>query len=158
MVQFRKITWDNFEECIHLKLSDEQNNFLASNVYSLAQSYVALLNDDLPAMTFAIYDLDTMIGFIMMYYDNAEENEYGNESCYGILRLMIDKRYQNKGYGTLAMTKAIAYIKSFPQGEATSVYIAYSPDNKVARNLYTSLGFAETGIISNGELVAKLEI
>jgi len=48
MIEFRKITWDNFDECINLQLTEEQRGFLASNVYSLAQSYVALLNDELP--------------------------------------------------------------------------------------------------------------
>ncbi|MEN2465843.1 hypothetical protein [Ornithinibacillus sp. JPR2-1] len=32
-----------------------------------------------------------MIGFIMMYYDTSEENEYGDDPCYGILRFMIDR-------------------------------------------------------------------
>ena len=48
MIEFRKITWDNFDECINLQHTEEQRGFLASNVYSLAQSYVALLNDELP--------------------------------------------------------------------------------------------------------------
>ena len=158
MINFRKITWDNFDECINLQLTDEQKGFLASNVYSLAQSYVALLNDEMPAMTFAIYDDDTMIGFIMMYHDTAEENDYGEEA-YGILRFMIDRRYQNKGYGTRAMEKALEYIKTFPQGKATAVYISYDPGNNVARHLYAKLGFKEIGINEEAEeVVARLEL
>jgi len=157
MVVFRKITWDNFDECVNLQLADEQRGFLASNVYSLAQSYVALLNDELPPMTFAIYDDDTMIGFIMMYHDTAEENEYGDEEAYGILRFMIDRRYQNKGYGTKAMEKALEYIRTFPQGEAKAVYISYAPENEAARRLYAKFGFKEIGINEESEeMVAKL--
>ena len=156
MIEFRPITWDNFDECINLQLTEEQSEYLASNAYSLAQSYVALLNDDLPAMTFAIYVQEKMIGFIMLYHDTANENEYGDEPCYGILRFMIDQRYQNQGYGKKAMYKAIEYVRTFPQGEVASVYISYGPENKVARHLYKSIGFVETGIISEGEVVAKL--
>lgn len=157
MVVFRKITWDNFDECVNLQLADEQRGFLASNVYSLAQSYIALLNDELPPMTFAIYDDDTMIGFIMMYHDTAEENEYGDEEAYGILRFMIDRRYQNKGYGTKAMEKALEYIRTFPQGEAKAVYISYAPENEAARRLYAKFGFKEIGINEESEeMVAKL--
>ena len=157
MVVFRKITWDNFDECVNLQLADEQRGFLASNVYSLAQSYVALLNDELPPMTFAIYDDDTMIGFIMMYHDTAGENEYGDEEAYGILRFMIDRRYQNKGYGTKAMEKALEYIRTFPQGEAKAVYISYAPENEAARRLYAKFGFKEIGINEESEeMVAKL--
>lgn len=153
MIKFHEITWNNFDECINLKLTDEQNGFLASNVYSLAQSYVALLNDELPAMTFAIYDEDTMIGFIMMYHDTADENEYGDEEAYGILRFMIDKRFQNKGYGTKSIKKALEFIQSFPQGEATAVYITYAPENEVARHLYAKFGFKEIGIVHDETLV-----
>lgn len=77
MVELRSITWDNWEECIKLKVTEEQDDFLASNIYSIAQSYVALLNDELPPMTYAIHNDDTVIGFIMMYHDTAEENDYG---------------------------------------------------------------------------------
>ena len=159
MIEFREINWNNFEKCIRLELKEEQKNFLASNVYSLAQSYVALLNDELPAMTFAIYDGETMIGFIMMYHDTAEENEYGDEACYGILRFMIDKNFQGKGYGKKAMSKALDYIKSFPQGDASSVYISFDPLNVIAKNLYTSFGFQDTGKVNDAdEMIVKLEL
>ncbi|MBB4826646.1 diamine N-acetyltransferase [Sporosarcina luteola] len=157
MIEFRQITWDNFDECINLQVTDEQKGFLASNVYSLAQSYIALLNDHLPAMSFAIYNEDTMIGFIIMYHDTAEENEYGDEEAYGILRFMIDKKYQGKGYGTKAMKKALEYIRTFPQGEATAVYISYAPNNKIARHLYRKFGFNEIGIDrEENDMIAKL--
>lgn len=159
MIEFRKITWDNFDDCINLQLVEDQRGFLASNLYSLAQSYVALLNDELPPMTFAIYDDEIMIGFIMMYHDTAEENEYGDDEAYGILRFMIDRRYQNKGYGTKAMEKALEYIRTFPQGEASAVYISYDPDNKVARHLYEKFGFKEIGVSEEaGEVIAKLDL
>ncbi|WP_196493887.1 GNAT family N-acetyltransferase [Ornithinibacillus caprae] len=159
VVEFRKITWDNFEECIGLELHQEQKNYVASNVYSLAQSYIALLNDDLPAMTFTIYDEETMIGFIMLYHDTTEENEYGDEPCYGILRLMIDRRFQGKGYGKKAMIKALEFIMTFPQGEASAVYISYDPSNKVAKHLYSSFGFEETGKVNDvGEVIVRREL
>lgn len=157
MIELRKITWDNFDECVHLQLTEEQRGFLASNVYSLAQSYVALLNDELPSMTFAIYDDDTMIGFIMMYHDTAEENEYGDEEAYGILRFMIDRKYQNKGFGTKALKKALDYIRSSPQGEASAIYLSYTPKNEAARHLYAKFGFKEIGMDEEeDEMVAKL--
>jgi len=157
MFELRKITWDNFDECIQLQLTEKQKGFMASNVYGLAQSYVALLNDALPAMTFAIYDDETMVGFVMMYHDTAEENEYGDEEAYGILRFMIDRKYQNKGFGTKALQKVLDYIRSFPQGEASAVYLSYAPENEVARQLYATFGFQEIGMDDEvNEMVAKL--
>ena len=157
MIDFRPITWENFDRCINLQLSEEQKGFLSSNVYSLAQSYVALLNDPLPAMTFAIYYKEEVVGFIMMYHDTAEDNEYGDEAAYGILRLMFDKNYQNKGLGTKAVEKALEYIKTFPQGEASAVYVSYSPENTASKHLFAKFGFQECGKIEEvDETIAKL--
>lgn len=162
MIEFRNITWDNYDECIGLEVVDEQKDFVASNMYSIVQSYVALLNEDIPNMTYAIYYNDTMVGFIMMEYDKEEEQCYSvnghYEDCYAVCRLMIDKRYQGRGYGRQAMVKALEYIKTFPEGIASAIYLSYDPDNVVARRLYTSLGFVETGEINDGELIARLAL
>lgn len=158
MIELRKITWDNWEACIRLKIKEEQEDFIASNMYSLAQSYVALLNDELPPMTYAIYKDDTVIGFTMMYHDTVEENDHGDEECYGICRFMIGDEFQGKGYGKEAFAKALELIKTFPQGKASAVYLSYKPKNVVAKNLYASFGFIETGEFVEGEAVARLDI
>ncbi|WP_054711231.1 GNAT family N-acetyltransferase [Bacillus sp. JCM 19041] len=159
MIKFKQLEWDNFEECLSLEVSEEQKNFVASNMYSLAQSYIALLNDELPAMTYAIYDDATMIGFIMMYHDTAEENEYGDEDSYGILRFMIDKKYQGKGLGKKSFEKALEYIKSYPQGDAQAIYISYDPSNTVASQLYKQYGFKGIDKTDeDGDVIVKLDL
>ncbi|SCG83691.1 diamine N-acetyltransferase [Proteiniborus sp. DW1] len=157
MITLEKITWDNWEECIRLRVKDEQDDFIASNMYSLAQSYVALLNDELPPMTYAICEDSKVIGFVMMYHDTAEESDYSEES-YGICRFMIDRKFQGKGYGKKAFAKVLELIRTFPQGNAVSVYLSYHPKNEVAQKLYASFGFVETGDISDGEVVARLAL
>ena len=156
MIELKKITWDNWRECMNLEIRADQKNFIASNQYSLAQSYVALLNDEWPPRTYAIYDDDILLGFTMFCYYTAEKNEYGDEPCYFIYRFMIDKKYQNKGFGRKALIKILENIKTFPQGRVESIYLSYEPSNTVARNLYQSLGFVETGQYAYDELVAKL--
>ncbi|WIV11551.1 GNAT family N-acetyltransferase [Proteiniborus sp. MB09-C3] len=157
MVTLEKITWDNWEACMRLRVTDEQDDFISSNMYSLAQSYVALLNDELPPMTYAICEDSNVIGFVMMYHDTAEENDYSEES-YGVCRFMIDRDFQGKGYGKKAFAKALELIKTFPQGNAVSVFLSYHPKNEAARKLYASFGFVETGDISGGEVVARLAL
>lgn len=48
MVTLQKITWYNFKKVISLKVTPEQEDFIADNLYSLAQSYVALSNGKNP--------------------------------------------------------------------------------------------------------------
>jgi len=163
--ELRNITWENWEECIELQVTEEQDDFIASNDYSLAQAYVATLNDKRPPFTFAIYHGDVIIGFTMFYYQDHEINdgsEYEELPCYTILRFMIDKQYQNQGLGKMAMQKVLEYIKSFPHGKASSIYLSYNPKNQVARHLFCSVGFVETGQLTSdeedAEIVAKLLI
>ncbi len=157
MITLEKITWDNFRAVIGLKVTKEQDEFIATNTFSLAQSYVALLNDDDPPMSFAICHDGDIIGFVMMFHDTAEDSNFGEES-YGVCRFMIDRDFQGKGYGKEAFSKALDFIKTFPQGKAEAVYLSYEPGNEVARRLYASFGFMETGDIVGGEIVARLPL
>lgn len=152
MIELRKITEDNFNECIKLEVKEEQKGYVASNMCSLAEAYVALINNQCIPMPYAIYYNDSIVGFIMMLYTQVDED------AYWVGRLMIDKQYQGKGYAKEAMAKALELIKTFPYGKASAVFLSYEPENVVAKTLYKSLGFVETGKIEDGELVAKLDL
>lgn len=156
MVELRKITDDNFDKCVKLEPKEEQKSFVASNIRSLAEAYVSLTNNECIPMPYAIYDNDIMVGFIMLSYNEADENN--DKNIYWVCRLMIDKRYQGKGYGKEAVAKALELVRTFPYGKASIVLLSYEPDNVVARSLYASFGFVETGKIEEGELVAKLAL
>ena len=69
MLTLREITFDNFIECIQLQPKDEQKQFIASNVYSLAEAYVALASGECVPMPYAIYDDETMVGFLLLSYE-----------------------------------------------------------------------------------------
>ena len=158
MIELQKITYDNFHECIKLEPSEEQKNYVARNIYSLAEAYVALTNGDCIPMPYAIYNNDIMVGFIMLSYNEADENDDDDENAYQVWRLMIDKQYQGKGYGKETMAKALELIRTFPYGEASVVFLSYEPENLVARKFYASFGFVETGEVDDGELVAILAL
>lgn len=154
MVELRKITDYNFDECVKLEPKEEQKSYVASNIRSLAEAYVALTNNECIPMPYAIYDADIMVGFIMLSYNEADEKN--DENIYWVCRLMIDKRYQGKGYGKEAVAKALELIRTFPYGKASEVSLSYEPENVAAKTLYASFGFVETGNIEDGEMVAKL--
>lgn len=140
--ELKPITRDNFRECIKLNVAPEQAHFVASNVYSLAQAKV-----EPECVPLAIYDGATMVGFLMYALDPNENN-------YWIYRLMIDARYQGRGYGRAAMQAAIDVIRRQPACD--QIAISYEPQNEAARSLYKSLGFNETGEVIDGETVARL--
>src|SRR6476620_626783 len=98
-IQLRTLNRDNLHECIGLSVGDDQKNFVATNVVSIAQAYV-----EPTWVPLAIYADDTMVGFAM----------YGREAETGfdwIIRLMIDARYQGRGYGRATMLELLARLK-----------------------------------------------
>ncbi len=159
MVTFKKVTWDNWEACIKLSVTKEQETFVAPIMYTLSQSYVAETNDPYPPLSYAIYnEKDQLVGHIYMYYELAKDNIYDDDNSYQFCRLLIDKKYQNQGYGKASVKKALEIIRSFPYGPATYAYISYEPENVLAKKLYASFGFEETGDIDETELVARVRL
>ena len=75
-----------------------------------------------------------------------------------VWRLMIDKAYQGRGYGKEAVSLALDFIKSSPCGLAEYCWLSYEPENEVAKKLYSSLGFNETGDMDGEELIAVLKL
>ena len=97
-----------------------------------------------------------MIGFDANSDDeDAPKIAKGN---YHIWRLMIDKKFQGKGFDKKAMDLALEFINTFPSGTAKYCWLSYESDNDVARQLYKSVGFVETDEKDGDEIVAILEL
>ncbi len=130
-VTLREITMANFRECIGLKLKPGQEDFVAPNIYSLAEAKV-----DGVSIPLAVYADDTMVGFAMYCYDD--------KSCKGYFdRLMIDQRYQGKGYGRAAAILVVERLKQNPG--IREIQISFEPQNIAADTLYGSIGFVKNG-------------
>ena len=155
-IRLEKVNWDNYYKVIKLKVSKEQKKFVAENKSSLAHAFLVSSNN-VPVYAFAIYNNDKVIGFIQICYDddwtgyerenwlNSEEyNKIKGTKYYCIWRFMIDKKYQNRGYGRKAFELALDFIKSKPCGKAEYAIICYEHTNEVGKRLYASYGFKET--------------
>ena len=147
-ITLKAITSDNWRECIKLEVTDEQSNWVASNVKSLAQS--AFEPDD-QLVPLGVYNNDTMVGFVMYGHPLHEERR-----VWAISRLMIDKAHQGKGYGRAAMKAVIQRISAEP--DCDNIYISYEPDNIAAAKLYENLGFIDDGQKVGNETLVHLPI
>ncbi|MDR0326067.1 MAG: GNAT family N-acetyltransferase [Oscillospiraceae bacterium] len=165
MVTLRKITHQNLCTCIYdIKTTEEQKNFVDSNVESLAEAYASITNGGF-ATPYAVYDNDTMVGFVMYTY----ADELGGDlapplvlPCYFIWRILIDRNHQRKGYAKQAIEIIITEIKTMPYGKADRIYTSWAPENIASKSLFASFGFVETGEIDGDEddyeVIVKLDI
>jgi len=149
MIRLQEITEANFSECINLKVSEEQQTFVASNVKSLAQAWLYPNN----ARPFSIYDDETMVGFLMV---DIDFHWHGDKNTAYLWRLMIDEKHQGKGYGKAAVQLAIKYLEENTNPD--KIKTAYVPSNESAKRLYESLGFIVNGEVDDGEIVMELNL
>lgn len=160
MLRLETVNGKNVWDILKLRVAKMQENYVASNEASIVEAYTAITGNGC-AFPFGIYKNDTPIGFLMIgfgtddYWDDAPPVAVGN---YNLWRLMIDEKYQNKGYGREAVKLALEFIRSLPCGKADYCWLSYEPANDVARHLYHSCGFVETGEKDGNELIAVLKL
>ena len=145
MITLKEITTENIDAVLALKFRDDQKRFVVSNAESLAKAYVYSKT----AYPFAVYDDETLVGFIMMGY--YEVKEY-----YTLWEFMIDERYQNKGYGRQALKLGIDFVKKCFNPD--SIYTGVAPGNSVAKGLYESVGFVSTGLVELGMEEMRMQL
>ena len=160
MLELKKINRKNVAEILNLEVFDNQKSFVATNNSSIIEAYIAITENN-HVFTFGIYKDDTPIGFLMIGFDVDSDDEGAPRIAkgnYNIWRLMIDKKFQGKGFGKKAMDLALEFIKTFPCGTAKYCWLSYESDNDVARKLYKSVGFEETDEKDGEEIVAILKL
>ena len=165
MIHLEKIDYKNVWDVIDLKVFRTQKNFVAENTISIVQAY-SVQGSETAAFPFAVYNDKKPVGFLMIGFNEAASYEdcfdvdppsvlNGN---YSIWRLMIDKKYQNRGYGKEAVRLALEFIRTWPCGKAEYCALSYEPENEVAANLYRSFGFEENGEMDGDEIVMVLKL
>lgn len=151
-MELRPVTADNWKELIKLKVHDDQTHFVASNLYSIAEAQFGFEEEghwDL--FPFGAYADGEPVGFAM-YGLNLNHSRFQAF----IIRLMVDQRFQGKGYGREIMKLILSQFKE--NEKITNIGISYEPENEAARKLYASLGFVEPGEMLDDETLAVLKL
>ena len=159
MIHFEEITNANIWKVCALEPLDDQRDFVAENLHSLAEAY-ATRTEGNNALPLAVYNDAELIGFVMIGkgpVGNENESELIRE-IYSLWRLMIDRKYQRRGLGRQTLDAVMALIRTFPFGEAKKVWLSYEPENTRARDIYRKYGFVENGDMCGNEIVAVYEL
>ncbi|HOD92915.1 MAG TPA: GNAT family N-acetyltransferase [Clostridia bacterium] len=145
MIHLEKVNEKTFRKVTQMKVTAEQEHFVAPNVYSLAQAWLYYK----AARPFVIMNDDEPVGFIMLDWDE-------DVRTVAIWRFMIGVDYQRKGYGRAALIAVLELIKTADKFDA--VFLDYVPKNTVARELYYSIGFRENGEVDDDEIIMVLPL
>ena len=158
MINLKNVNTENISAILNLNLLDEQKHFVdaGGNRDALAFCY-AWTVENKEVVAKGIYHENTVIGLVIYYYEfiDFSEVEFHDLPCYNsdvcwIDYIMIDEKYQGKGYGKIAFQLLMDDIRINSLNKAEYAMIRYSDDNDVARNLYKSEGFKEFAILEDG--------
>jgi histidinol dehydrogenase len=147
--EVRPVDKANHEAVLKLQVAAGQRHLVASPERSLAQ--VAY---EPRGRALALFDGDTAVG-MMLLYDARQDDEDPANQLY-VWRLMVDARFQQRGYGRLAMQWVLDEAR---RGGYAEVGLSHVDRPGHAGGFYEKLGFAYTGEVDEGErkMLLKLE-
>jgi len=146
-VELTPITKDNVDEVLGLSVAPGQEEFVATNAWSLAQAFA---HSDV-AWPRAIVADGTVVGFLMFEIDPDDDDG----TSYSLWRMMIDAGSQRKGYGAAALRCAFDEVRALG---ASEVFTSWVPGESGPAGFYLGLGFQPTGELDEDEIVARLAI
>ena len=147
-LHFELITPENWRIFNALKVKKEQEQWVASNVSILARAYAYREHN---SVVYGIYNCETPIGIIMQ----RDYLESGKTYCV-LDKFMIAGQFQGKGYGKKVMQKWISLITEDKKHDA--IMLCYKEEDKIACNLYKSLGFKHIGEADEDEITMEYQL
>lgn len=146
-ISLRDVTKGNWLDVINLEISKEQEDHVALNAESIAEShfYDHYVNR-------AIYRGEDVVGFLQ-YYQELEE---GLPEEFYISQFMVDLKLQGQGIGTKATELAIAEISKIEACKVIS--ILYMPGHHAMRRFYQHFGFEVTEEHEEDGVVMELKV
>jgi diamine N-acetyltransferase len=152
VVSLREITDENRAAVEALAVTDEQDYFVATVTQSLkdAEDY-----PDAKPWYRAVYADDEPVGFVMIS-DGITVDDPTYVGPYYLWRLLIDHRFQGRGYGTATLDLIVEHVRTHPDARTFLVSHVVGPGSPVT--FYQQYGFSLTGEVHEGEPILELDL
>lgn len=128
---------------VALSVTNDQDDFVATNAESLEEA-----DENPDCVPLGIFVGDQAVGFAMYTLDADDGNWW-------IYRLMIDQRFQRRGYGRAGLRAVVERMFAIPG--CSAIYLGVVRENRTAAAFYHQEGFRETGQVLGDEIVMRLE-
>ena len=148
MVVLAPVTSVNWRDVARVRAAEHQRRWVADVTY-----YLCLSAYDGLWRSYAVQDeREATVGHVMWAVDTDDDSHW-------IGGLVIDAEHQGKGLGRAAVVALVTHwereepsLSGTPYAQAA---LSVAPDNEGALGLYRSLGFVETGELSDDEVVLR---
>jgi diamine N-acetyltransferase len=150
VVSLRPLTESNRQAVEALRVSRRQEQFVSGVADSLQE---AAEHPDAHAICWAVYADDTPVGFVMIA-DEVSGPEYFPHYLW---KLLIDQRYQRRGFGTATLDLIVDYFRNRPGVELLSTSAGQGEGSPIP--FYERYGFERTGeIVFDDEVLLQLRL
>ncbi|MDG4521540.1 MULTISPECIES: GNAT family N-acetyltransferase [Streptococcus] len=134
MIRLELVNKDNFEAVLQVQLAPEDQRRVASVEYSLAQAW--LYREDGHLLPYAVKSGQKVVGFVLL---SIQEDK-----SYYVWRLLIDRHYQNRGFGKEVIRQVLRRARDDQQ--CHKVTVNYVIGNHKMRYILEKLGFQFIGL------------
>lgn len=149
-VELRQITHANRDAVVALHVAPGQDLFVAGVAESIDEA--AVTPEGSPWYR-AIYAGDEPVGFVMLSWNVTPAP--GIFGPWFLWRLLIDERYQRRGYGRAALELIVEIVRA--EG-ATELLTSHQPGDGGPWPFYEKFGFRPTGEIDGSEILIALDL
>jgi diamine N-acetyltransferase len=152
VVRLVEITADNLPAVASLRVSAAQEEYIDSVAESLEE---ATASPEADPWYRAVYVGDTPVGFVMLgIADPPKDERYPFR--YFLWRLLIDERFQSRGYGRETLDAVVAELRRRPRADVLVTSVVPGDGSAIA--FYERYGFVRTGEMFDDEIVLRLDI
>jgi diamine N-acetyltransferase len=150
MVSLRPIDESNRAEVEALRVAPAQRQFVSTVTDSLRE---AAEYPSVQIFAWGVYDGEEPVGFAMIADDVGDNPDYIPQF---IWKLLIDERYQGRGYGRAVLDLVVAYFRGRPGVTVVTVSAGEGEGSPIP--FYERYGFARTGEMHGDEVLLTLDI
>jgi len=103
----------------------------------------------------SVRDGDQVVGFVMIS-DGIEQLDEDLVGPYYLWRLLIDERFQGRGYGSATIDAVVDYLRGRPGAEV--LWTSCAAGDGSPQPFYLKYGFVRTGEVKWGEDLLRLDL
>jgi diamine N-acetyltransferase len=151
-VTLRAITDHNLPAMLELRVAAAQEGFVDGVARSLGD---AAEHPELAPWPRAVYAGERPVGFVMLADGVAEGNPDVPWPFY-LWRMLIDCRFQGRGYGRAALDAVVAYLRSRAAARELVTSVVLGDGSPLG--FYLKYGFVDTGEMFDHERVLRLAL
>jgi diamine N-acetyltransferase len=150
------VSEDDVEAVMGLRRGPGQERYLGSMISHFEDA----IEDSIACpRKWSVHDGDELVGFVMISDGIPQETLDAHDDVVGpyfLWRLLVDRRFQGRGYGRATIDAVAEYVRNQPRGG--ELLTSCKPGDGSPQPFYLHYGFVKTGKVMWGEDILRLDL